>query len=91
MGDVALIVLDFAVKALALGLVPERRKPTSAMAWLILIFFVPGIGITTFLLIGSPFVNRRRREAQHQVGVVVQENIRYPAIKTDPVLAGLGE
>ena len=84
----ALIVLDFAVKAIALGLVPERRKPTSAMAWLILIFFVPGIGITIFLLIGSPFVNRRRREAQHQVGVVVQENIRYPAIKQIPSWPG---
>ena len=41
----ALIVLDFAVKALALGLVPERRQPSSAMAWLLLIFFLPGFGI----------------------------------------------
>ena len=78
------IVLDFTVKIVALGLVPERRKPTSAMAWLILIFLLPGIGIAAFLMIGSPFVSRKRRETQRRVGEVVQERNHYPAIKQIP-------
>ena len=42
---IVLIVLDFSIKAVALGLVPERRRPSSGMAWLLLIFFLPGFGI----------------------------------------------
>ena len=44
------------VNVVVLGLVPERRRPSSAMAWLLLIFFLPGIGLLLFLLLGSPFV-----------------------------------
>jgi cardiolipin synthase len=31
---VALYLLDFAIKVVALGLVPEGRRPSSATAWL---------------------------------------------------------
>ena len=32
-----LALLDFAVKVLALGLLPQNRRPSSAMAWLLLV------------------------------------------------------
>ncbi len=51
---VALQLLDLAIKIVALGLVPEGRRPSSATAWLLLILFLPVIGILAFWLIGSP-------------------------------------
>jgi cardiolipin synthase len=77
---VVLIVLDFGIKAIALGLVPERRRPSSAMAWLLLIFFVPGLGLLLFFLLGSTFVNRRRRRIQAQAGMIVLQNNVYPSL-----------
>ena len=77
---VVLIVLDFGIKAIALGLVPERRRPSSAMAWLLLIFFVPGFGLLLFFLLGSTFVNRRRRHIQAQAGMIVLQNNVYPSL-----------
>jgi cardiolipin synthase len=78
------VVADFLVKAVALGLVPERRKPSSATGWLLLIFLVPGFGILAFLLIGSPFVNRRRRKAQQRAGEVIREHPAELAVVQQP-------
>jgi cardiolipin synthase len=41
---VALYLLDLAIKIVALGLVPEGRRPSSASAWLLLILFLPVVG-----------------------------------------------
>ena len=38
---VALVVLDYVIKFLAIGVLPGNRKPSSAMAWLILIRWRP--------------------------------------------------
>jgi cardiolipin synthase len=51
---VALYLLDLAIKVVALGLVPEGQRPSSASAWLLLILFLPVIGLVAFWLIGSP-------------------------------------
>ena len=38
---VVLALLDFAIKVLALGLLPQNRRPSSATAWLLLVLFLP--------------------------------------------------
>jgi hypothetical protein len=38
---VAIYLLDLGIKIVALGLVPEGRRPSSATAWLLLILFLP--------------------------------------------------
>jgi cardiolipin synthase A/B len=68
---VALYLLDLAIKVLALGLVPEGRRPSSATAWLLLILFLPVIGLLAFWLIGSLFVDRGRRRQQAAAGEVI--------------------
>ncbi|HIT76824.1 MAG TPA: cardiolipin synthase [Candidatus Avipropionibacterium avicola] len=60
----AVLVLEYVVKIVALGLVPENRRPASAQAWLLLILFLPLVGVPLFLLIGSPYVRGRRRAIQ---------------------------
>src|SRR5829696_5029260 len=68
---VALYLLDLAITVIALGLVPEGRRPSSATAWLLLILFLPIIGLLAFWLIGSPFVDRGRRRQQAAAGEVI--------------------
>jgi cardiolipin synthase A/B len=79
------LLVIFVINIVALGLVPERRRPTSAMAWLLLIFFLPGIGILLFLLIGSPFVPKKRREEQRVTGDLIKTGLAtMPALPASP-------
>ncbi len=58
------IVIEWLLRIVALFVVPRNRKPTSGMAWLMLIFFFPEIGWIIFLVLGSPKLPKNRRDAQ---------------------------
>jgi len=79
----ALAAVDFLVKVVALGFIPENRRPSSATAWLLAVFFIPFVGILAFLLIGSPYVDRGRRRIQAEVDEHVRH--RLDTIELDPV------
>jgi cardiolipin synthase A/B len=72
----------------ALGLVPEGRRPSSASAWLLLILFLPIVGLLAFLLIGSPFVDRGRRRRQAAAGEVISAALTVETDDLLPVPAG---
>ncbi|MGO3362355.1 MAG: cardiolipin synthase [Corynebacterium sp.] len=67
-----LVVFDLLLRVAALGYVPSQRKPTSAMAWLLAIFLIPLVGIVLFLLVGSPYINRRRHRIQNQANELIR-------------------
>ena len=67
---------------------PEGRRPSSATAWLLLILFLPIIGILAFWLIGSPFVDRGRRRQQEAAGEVISRALIAEANDLLPVPAG---
>src|SRR3954454_7126592 len=82
---IASAILIFVINLVALGLVPERRRPGSAMAWLLLIFLVPVLGLLFFLLIGSTHVPRKRREEQQVAGALIQSGLAtIPALPPSP-------
>jgi cardiolipin synthase len=58
---------DLVIRILAVGIIPGNRRPTTAMAWLLGIFFVPALGLILFLLFGNFKLSRRRIEQQQQV------------------------
>src|SRR5699024_5757710 len=68
-----IVGLDYVLKFVALGWVPQKRRPSSAMAWLLAIFLVPFIGILLFIMIGSPVVNRRRHKIQMQANELIRD------------------
>ena len=68
-----IVVADYLIKFIALGTVPENRRPASSQAWLLLILFVPLIGLPLFLLIGSPYVAGRRHRIQEQANALIHE------------------
>ena len=67
-----LTVVDFVIRVLALGIIPGNRRPTTAMAWLLGIFFVPALGLVLFLLFGNFRLSRRRRAQQHAVNMRIR-------------------
>ncbi|MCI4010164.1 cardiolipin synthase [Brevibacterium sp. ZH18] len=70
---VSLIVIEYVVKILAIGVVPENRRPSSSSAWLLLILFVPIVGIPLFLMLGSPYINQRRARIQADANELMHE------------------
>lgn len=60
------LIIDYGIKFVAVGIVPEGRKPNSSNAWLLLILLIPVIGLPMFLLMGSPYINRRRHRIQSE-------------------------
>lgn len=70
---VSLIVIEYVVKIIAIGVVPENRRPSSSLAWLLLILFVPIVGIPLFLMLGSPYINQRRARIQADANELMHE------------------
>jgi len=58
------LVAEWAIRIVSLLIVPRNRKPSSATAWLLVIFFFPTVGFLIFLIIGSPKLPKSRRAAQ---------------------------
>ncbi|EPR77094.1 Cardiolipin synthetase [Leifsonia rubra CMS 76R] len=62
-----LIFIDFMIRVLSLIYVPRNRRPQTAMAWLLAIFFLPYVGILLFLLLGSRKLPKGRRNKQVEI------------------------
>ena len=59
----------------ALIVIPKRRKPTAAMAWLLAIFLLPFVGILLFLLIGNFRLPKKRRDEQARIDALIKERV----------------
>lgn len=53
-------ITEWIIRIIMLGVVPQRRRPSSAMAWLLIIFFAPEIGLILYVLIGRNRLPRSR-------------------------------
>jgi cardiolipin synthase len=89
-----LLVVDWGIKIVAVGTVPENRRPGSSSAWLLLILFLPFVGLPLYWLIGSPYVRGRRHRIQSQANRVIAAGLAEvpPAPEgsnPSPALAGV--
>jgi cardiolipin synthase len=81
---IALYLLDLAIKLIALGVVPRNRRPSSGMAWLLLILLIPFLGFVIFLVLGRTRLERRRTEQQAEVNAIVADRTnQVPTLETD--------
>jgi len=67
------ILVDLAIRVTAIIVIPRNRRPTSAMAWLLAVFFIPYLGVLLFLVIGNPRLPRARRRKQDQINEYIAE------------------
>lgn len=82
------------VRVVALGTVPQDRRPSSSTAWLLLLMTKPLAGLPLFLLVGSPFVRGRRLEVQMEVNDILREHAGSrpalpPGVEIDPRLESI--
>src|SRR5437867_3651516 len=49
------VTSEWVIRVGALFYVPQRRPPSAARAWLLLIFFLPWLGLLLYLLIGRAY------------------------------------
>lgn len=55
-------LIEWTIRLAALFIVPLRRPPTAATAWLLLLFFLPIVGLVMYLLVGRPRISSDRSE-----------------------------
>ncbi|TDN91174.1 cardiolipin synthase [Microbacterium sp. BK668] len=79
---IAGVVVNLVIIIAALLILPKRRKPTAAMAWLLAIFLLPYLGILLFLLIGSIKLPKSRVDEQARIDAQIRE--RVALAKLDP-------
>ncbi|MEO7000448.1 MAG: cardiolipin synthase [Ktedonobacterales bacterium] len=60
--ELLLILSDWTIRIVMLIVVPQRRAPAAARAWLILIFLLPWPGLLVYLVLGKPRVAEQRLE-----------------------------
>jgi cardiolipin synthase len=58
----------------AILVVPRNRRPTSGMAWLLTIFFIPYLGALLFLMIGYRTLPKSRLAKQEQINAFILES-----------------
>ncbi|HEY8914446.1 cardiolipin synthase [Lacisediminihabitans sp.] len=72
------LIIDISIRVIAVVVVPQNRKPQTAMAWLLAIFILPPVGIVLFLLFGSTRLPRRRREKQEEINAYILDITEGP-------------
>jgi hypothetical protein len=60
----SIAIVGWIIPFVMLFIMPANRKPSSATAWLLLVFLLPYLGVLLFLLLGSPKLSRRQRTGQ---------------------------
>ena len=68
-----LLALDWLIRVVALCWIPSRTTPGAARSWLLLIGFVPVLGLPLYLLFGHPWLSRERILRQAQASQVIRE------------------
>lgn len=63
---------NWIIPLVMLFIVPVNRKPSSATAWLLLMFLLPYLGLVLFLLLGSPKLSRHRRAEQRTMDELIR-------------------
>lgn len=68
-----IVVLHVVLGTIAIILISARRRPSTAIAWMLTIIFIPYVGAIAFFLVGLSRLPKRRREKQHEVSRAILE------------------
>jgi len=88
-----LLIADWLIRIAALFWIPSRSRPAAARSWLLLVGFVPLLGLPIYLVLGQPWVSAQRRERQAAASRLIVEKqaplsqLRW-ATPADPAIIG---
>ncbi|WP_203336272.1 cardiolipin synthase [Nocardioides limicola] len=69
----AIVFAEISLRLIALGVIPGNRKPSTGMAWLLLILVQPILGFLFFSMFGRTALGRRRHERQRRAHRAIAE------------------
>jgi cardiolipin synthase len=67
------LVSEWVIRLAMLFYVPQRRSAAAARAWLLLIFFLPWLGLALYVLFGRAYLPRQRMQMELTVSRLVRE------------------
>lgn len=67
------VAVGIGLRIAALGIIPARRKPSTGVAWLLLVLLTPAIGLIAFAFFGSARLGRRREAALRRINAAIAE------------------
>lgn len=80
-----LLALDWLIRLAALLWIPTRTTPAAARSWLLLVGFLPLVGLPLYLLFGHPWLSRERVRRQALAsGVIREEQAPHGALRWFP-------
>lgn len=68
-----LLVVDWLIRIAALFWIPARTTPGAARSWMLLVGFLPLLGLPLYLLFGHPWLSRERITRQRAASQVIRE------------------
>ena len=88
------IAVELLLRLVALGVIPGNRRPSTGMAWLLLILIEPVIGFVVFLLLGRTRLGSRRIRRQRTAIATIRERSEQLPLSFDtstltPPIAGV--
>lgn len=82
---VVALLIDATARILALVFVPKNRRPQTALAWLLAIWFLPYVGIILFLIFGRARLPRARRVKQREINEYILDTTEgFDRVRRDP-------
>ncbi len=72
-----LVAIELVVRYFMIGIVPGNRRPTTAMAWLLGIFFLPVVGLLAYWLFANPRLSRSRLEKQQRAREQIMDATKH--------------
>lgn len=76
----AYLSIEWGIRLAMLPVALRRRRPSSAMAWLLLIFLLPWVGLVMYTLIGRQRLGRRRTRRAVRAHAIVQRATERDAV-----------
>ena len=64
---------EFAIRVVALGVVPKHRRASTSTAWLLLIFLWPLLGVPLYVIFGSWWAMGRRLDDDPEASQLVED------------------
>ncbi|MEN1944093.1 cardiolipin synthase [Luteimonas sp. MJ293] len=68
-----LLAIDWLIRIAALFWIPTRTTPAAARSWLLLVGFLPLVGLPLYLLFGHPWLSHERVRRQAEASQAIRE------------------
>lgn len=86
-----LLLVDWTIRLVALAWIPTRTTSAAARSWLLLVGFVPLLGLPLYLMFGHPWLSRERIVRQGLASEAIRAGqAPQEALRWQPPPAGIG-